>query len=271
MTTPSKNKTLLALQKSLDEVPTLRTSYSSSANFKLWHKNTLNVIQRLFPSEETAFRYITYDAPSRSYSAYDALYYGDDTDEERNSYYLNGLTQASTLIQSLIFQVEHFWEDETLPSLPDPPVKHRIERIFERFHLVARQLAKRYAKRDTLEIQDEYDVQDLMHALLLLDFADVRREEGTGSFAGSNSRMDFLLKIEKIALEMKHSRPGLTTKQLGEELIVDIRRYKKTHPDCEFLYCFVYDPASLIANPRGIENDLSVTTDGLPVKVIIRP
>jgi REase_DpnII-MboI len=52
-------------------------------------------------------------------------------------------------------------------------------------------------------MKDEYDVQDSLHALLKLHFDDVRREEWTPSYAGSQSRMDFLLKREKIVVETK--------------------------------------------------------------------
>ncbi|WP_431606461.1 hypothetical protein [Kingella negevensis] len=33
--------------------------------------------------------------------------------------------------------------------------------MFSKFHSVARQLSRRYSDRDTLTINDEYDVQDL--------------------------------------------------------------------------------------------------------------
>jgi hypothetical protein len=81
--------------------------------------------------------------------------------------------------------------------------------------------------------------------------------------------MDLLLKQEKIVVELKKSRKGLGAKEVGTQLIEDIARYQ-AHPDCKSLVCFVYDPEGLVANPRGIENDLS-RTDPLLVKVLIRP
>jgi hypothetical protein len=42
----------------------------------------------------------------------------------------------------------------------------------------------RYSERPTLEVEDEYDTQDLFHALLAIDFDDIRREEWTPSYAG---------------------------------------------------------------------------------------
>ena len=82
--------------------------------------------------------------------------------------------------------------------------------------------------------------------------------------------MDFLLKGERIVVEIKKSRSGLGAKEVGTQLIEDIERYK-THPDCTLLVCFVYDPEGLVANPRGIENDLNRDGDPFPVRVLIRP
>lgn len=76
--------------------------------------------------------------------------------------------------------------------------------------------------RTPLEINDEYDVQDLVHALLLLHFDDIRPEAGSPSFAGSSSRQDFLLKKEKIVIEVKKTRRSLGANKIGEELLIDI-------------------------------------------------
>ena len=146
----------------------------------------------------------------------------------------------------------------------------QIEDMCTRFHLLARQLRSRYNDRETLSIADEYDVQDLLHSILWLFFDDVRAEESTPSYAGKSSRMDFLLKNEQIVIEVKKTRKGLGAKEVGSQLIEDIARYK-SHPDCTMLFCFVYDPEGLVANPRGIENDLNTDDGPMPVRVIIRP
>ncbi len=143
--------------------------------------------------------------------------------------------------------------------------------ILSSFHKVARQLRSRHNNRNTIEIEDEYDVQDLLHALLRLHFDDVRPEEWTPSYAGGSKRMDFLLKDENIVIEVKKTRIGLADKAVGEQLIVDIECYKN-HPNCERLICFVYDPEGRIGNPVGIENDLvQQSRDNLEVKVYIFP
>lgn len=149
----------------------------------------------------------------------------------------------------------------------------RIEALFrlgERFHLVAKQLRARREDRPTLDVTDEYDVQDLFHALLRIPFEDVRPEEWTPSYAGGASRMDFLLPEIEAVVEIKKSRQGLNAKELGEQLIIDIAKYKR-HPNCRTLFCFVYDPDGRIANPRGIESDLNANQDDMTVRVLIAP
>lgn len=153
---------------------------------------------------------------------------------------------------------------------PDYTPLHQIENICERFHLIARQMRSRHEDRETLDVQDEYDVQNLLHSLLLLHFNDIRPEEWTPSYAGKTSRMDFLLKNEQIVIEVKKTRKGLKAKELGSQLIEDIARYEN-HPNCDLLICFVYDPDGMISNPRGIENDLRRPDAKLRVTVLIRP
>lgn len=82
--------------------------------------------------------------------------------------------------------------------------------------------------------------------------------------------MDFLLKDDEISIEVKMTSDGLKDKELGEQLIIDIAKYKE-HPNCKSLYCFVFDPNGHIRNPRGLERDLTGEHDSLAVKVYIRP
>jgi|GEM_PF-4763820 len=126
-------------------------------------------------------------------------------------------------------------------------------RILDRFGDVARQLLIRRndsgSPRATLKIADEYDCQDLMHALLKIDFDDVRPGEWAPSYAGKSSRTDFLLKAEKIVVEVKKTRRQLAGKEVGEELTLDAAKYRG-HPDAKTLVCFVYDPEKKSPIPR---------------------
>ena len=81
--------------------------------------------------------------------------------------------------------------------------------------------------------------------------------------------MDFLLKDIQTVIEVKKTRDSMSAKDLGEQLIIDIEKYK-THPDCKQLYCFVYDPEGLLGNPAGIKNDLENAHKDF-LKVFIKP
>lgn len=155
-----------------------------------------------------------------------------------------------------------------------PSIINYIENVIKicnSFHAVARQLRQRHQGKDTLVIEDEYDVQDLFHALLKVFFEDVRPEEYTPSYAGGSSRVDFLLPQEKIVIEIKKTRKGLADKEVGTQLLIDIARYQ-SHPNCKNLICFVYDPESRIGNPKGLENDLNnYSSEKINIITIIRP
>lgn len=145
-----------------------------------------------------------------------------------------------------------------------------IENICIRFNLVQRNLQVRYNGRATLTITDEYDVQDLFESLLKLYFDDVRREEYTPSQGGKSNRFDILLRQDKVGLEIKMTRKGLIKEsQVADQIILDIPRYK-THPNCSYLICFVYDPEAYLNNPKGLEADINEMSDKkFGVKLIV--
>ena len=134
--------------------------------------------------------------------------------------------------------------------------------------MVAHQLLRRHDGRATLNITDEYDVQDLLHALLRLFFDDVREEEYTPSYAGRSARMDFLLKRERTVIECKMTRDSLGEREVGDQFIADIAHYRE-HPDCSALVCLVYDPSGKIRNPQGLKSDLERSPGEMSIEVHI--
>jgi hypothetical protein len=176
---------------------------------------------------------------------------------------------AEAILKSMIEELQEYPLKVSFMNHKESDVE-RISRICKKFNIIARQLQQRHDNRQTIEVNDEYDVQDLFHALLKLEFEDIRTEEWTPRYAGKSSRMDFLLKNEQIVVETKKTRKGLGEKEICDQLIIDIARYK-SHADCKLLFCFVYDPDSLIANPAGIEKDLTRENNGVNVLVLVAP
>lgn len=155
-------------------------------------------------------------------------------------------------------------------KLRTPSAAEFVVRICRRFPLLANELNQRYDKRDPFEVTDEYDVQDLLRAILVMHFSDVRQEEWNPSYGGVQSRSDFLLKPERIVIETKMTRANLGQRQIVDQLAIDKARYR-SHPDCGTLICFVYDPGKRLRIPVAIESDLSDHADDLRTLVVVSP
>lgn len=140
--------------------------------------------------------------------------------------------------------------------------------LCRRFPLFTRQLQSRHNSRPPLEVNDEYDVQDLFHGMLRLHFDDVRAEEVSPSFGGNSSRVDFFLPRDRIAVEVKMMRPSLTQKAVAKQLIEDIARYAKMGT-VDTLICLVYDPDCACSTPQSLEDDLAESTGRLGVHVVV--
>jgi hypothetical protein len=218
----------------------------NSGEFTAWQTQVLNYLQTNLPSNNTYLLSFLIKVTK-----------GSCSDVEQGIGILNSLIEDINL--NLL---KSDFEEKFNPI-------NSILEIFDKFHQVVRILRNRHDNRPTLNVTDEYDVQDLIHSLLAIYFDDIRPEEWTPSYAGKSSRMDFLLKDFKIVIEIKKTRNGLTGKEIGSQLIEDIERYSK-HNDCETLLCFVYDPEGIVGNPRGLENDLN-RDENIKVRVYVRP
>lgn len=141
--------------------------------------------------------------------------------------------------------------------------------IGERFAVVQRALRKRYGDRPSINFADEYDDQYLMRAALSLFFDDIRPEDYVPEYAGGRSRVDYLLPEYGLAIELKHTRDGLTDKSLGEQLMIDRERYigasKARH-----LIALVFDPGRVLENPTGLERDLQREVGTADLAVTVR-
>jgi len=235
---------------------------------KRWREFNRALLSQLFTTEEYAWEY---DSAQRSVHVIADRYIDASLHQLAGRLVGSVKSQISTL-RSIIERLDLIDEGGMLVagSSGAEQAERNLQLLIERFHLVARQIRVRHDSRPTLEITDEYDVQDLLHALLTIFFDDIRKEEWTPSYAGGASKMDYLLPELQTAVEVKKARSALTARVLGEELIVDIAKYQR-HPQCRKLICFVYDPEGTISNPRGVEADLSKQHDNLAVRVMIVP
>ena len=152
--------------------------------------------------------------------------------------------------------------EPTIPSSQSVARPAKPTRVEELLEVVVRGLRRamhplthRRKGIQPLSFGSEYDVQDLLHALLRPWIGDIRPEEFTPSYAGSSTRMDFLLPAHELVIETKIVRDRSHAKRIGDELIIDIEHYRR-HPGCKTLWCVVYDPDHLITNAQGLKDDL---------------
>jgi len=113
--------------------------------------------------------------------------------------------------------------------------------IIDAFPGSARVLAQRPRKRAPFTIDDEYDVQDPFHALVLPAVPDIVDEHPTGKLAGKSSRLDFTSKSTRLGIELKHVRRQEDVRRIREEILLD-ERTSQEHPYVSVVIAFVYDP-----------------------------
>ena len=237
----------------------------SKADFSEWRNTTSQYIAQAFGSDSPNVRTFAIAGQVQAYFGV--------TEEHLERLRAEAIERQLPILNSAIAILHSSVElSQRQPQVPIQFADHisQIEWILRRFHLVARQLRLRHEGRQTLFISDEYDVQDLLHSLLCLFFDDVRPEEWTPSYAGGFARMDFLLKPERTVIEVKKTRETLLDREIGEQLIIDHAKYGN-HPDCETLFCFIYDPDSFLANPKGLEEDLGKQKGPPQVRVLVVP
>ena len=196
------------LKRQIEATGKLDGTKAWSPEFKKWKRDTEIAIEKIFGKSS---RHLP-DLENISFSP--GVYFSGMSPDADITSCRAGLTAACQILQSMIEEISEYGLDASVTAGQDSFAL--LGSLCERFHLVAQQLRDRHDNRGTLEVEDEYDTQDLIHSLLHLHFDDIRPEEWTPSYAGGSSRMDFLLKQEKIVIEVKKTRKGLGAKEVGE-------------------------------------------------------
>lgn len=184
---------------------------------------------------------------------------------------LINISEFLKIIMELNLKLSDYIQEKAI-SMSNISEETPLMNIFNKFHEVAKHLELRYENRETLSIEDEYDAQDLLNALLHLDFTIVKKENYNPSFAGKDSRIDFFLRLNKIGIEVKNVRDKAHAKKIDKEIIDDKAKYSNNQ-DIKDLYFFIYDPNFFILNREEFVMDLEKDTPKQfdKVKIIIKP
>lgn len=158
------------------------------------------------------------------------------------------------------------------PAVPeqDGTALSQLRKVCSRFHSAARQLRLRKEYRETLEIEDERDVHDLLCALLRVQFDEIGTDEWPPSRAGGDVRPVLLLDRNRIAVTVTKTRSGVAAREITDQLRKDAS-YSAAQTECTTLFCFVYDPDGRIGNPRSLELEFAGNGGGCAVEVFVNP
>jgi hypothetical protein len=182
------------------------------------------------------------------------------------------LTYAAKITNQVADAIAHALTLSDIKPITLTPVE-RLSRIATAMPSVARQLLKRRndagVPRPTLTVNDEYDVQDLLHSLLHIEFSDIRAEESTPSYAATTKRIDFLLYPEEILIEVKKTRAGLKQREVVNELTIDIATYK-AHPKAKHLVCVIWDVDNFLQNPVALKTDIEKANPGSVTVLVVK-
>lgn len=149
----------------------------------------------------------------------------------------------------------------TMPS----SVEQVLEALIRGLKRATYPLRNRRANFPCFAFDNEYDFQDLLHALMMPWIRDIRREDYVAKYLGTNKRVDFFLPDYSIILEVKFIRDRAHAKKVGDELVIDITHYQN-HSGCEQLWIIIVDADSFLENPGGLQRDLVTVTSRILVK-----
>ena len=155
------------------------------------------------------------------------------------------------------------------PGVDQDPLQ-LVRKVCLRLHSVARQLRLRRDYRPTLEIEDDHDLQDLLCALLKMEFDEVATEEWTPPYTEGTPRTMLLINRDQIAVVAKKTRSGLSAKELADQITAD-SAYYRAQGRGSALFCFMYDPEGRIGSPKRLETTLTSVSEHCRVEVLVAP
>ncbi|TPG44148.1 hypothetical protein [Flavobacterium pectinovorum] len=121
-------------------------------------------------------------------------------------------------------------------------------------------------------IEDEYDVQDILYVILKSLFPNLRDEDPISKVGGKSTKIDLILREEKILIEVKMIKVKDSNEtHFIEQLKVDFESYHQ----CKWmrkLFCFVYDPYKKtrdISNFNDLNGERTKGENNFNVEVIV--
>jgi hypothetical protein len=156
---------------------------------------------------------------------------------------VGGLAQLGTAIKSL-------------SVLPTPGIRPALLALQE-FDACVRYLNTRRSAGAIINIQSEADVQDVLYLLLRPWIIDLTYESPADKSANRYAIKDFSSRSGSFVIDAKYIRDKDHGRLISKELHDDIEMYR-THPHCDDLIFFVYDPDAFIPDQRALRQAIEI-------------
>jgi REase_DpnII-MboI len=145
---------------------------------------------------------------------------------------------------------------QAVSSLPTPGVAPVLLAMQE-FDACIRYLNTRRSAGAIINIESEADVQDVLYLLLRPWIIDLNYESPADKTANRFAIKDFASPSGRFVIDAKYIRNKDHGKNISKELHDDIEMYR-THPRCDDLIFFVYDPNLFIPDQRALRGAIEV-------------
>lgn len=190
---------------------------------------------------------------------------------------LNPALQAVTAGTDIDVQLQILLEDieTTLLNIRyiNKSADEVVRDILNNFSNAIQKIIKNRRKdHSNFEIEDEYDVQDILYVILKSVFPNLRDEDAIGKVGGKTTKIDLIIREERILVEVKMIKEKDSNEtHFIEQLKVDFESYH----ECKWLrklFCFVYDPYKKtrdISNFHDLNGERTKGEHNFNVEVIV--
>lgn len=153
--------------------------------------------------------------------------------------------------------------ENVLPNL------NLLTTILSTFPDAVSRLKYRRKSKNAIEINDEYDVQDILYIMLKGAFSTLQYEDPTSKEGLISTRADFVINDLNTYIETKYISVKGREKEIQDECMLDIQMYG-AQQNCYKIVFFIYDPNKCIDNQFAFKGSLerNRSLDGKEIEVI---
>lgn len=190
--------------------------------------------------------------PSERYEQWRAYFMSsyNQRDSERTRHhqiqqdFRDGLKRTLTELDNVIEQLQEKLQHAGVTKMSATAEIQLVLQLCGRLNHSAKVLNRRRKDKLPFEISDEYDVQDLLKAVLRAYFKYSVTEDPIGKLAGSSSRADFAIRELGVIIEAKYVHSPTEQDRITKQFAADVQSYSQW-PYLEHFIYLVYGAEDL--------------------------